>query len=67
MNKDFLSAMGAARSKGLATGTEWPGEIVSDFDGWEKKDLEYYVRESLTTSPPDQLVARAAAMTRPSK
>lgn len=67
MNKDFLSAMGASRTKGLVEGTEWPGEVISDFEGWEKKDLEYYVRECMTSTPPEQLYARVGGLTKEKK
>ena len=67
MNKDFLSAMGAARLKSLVEGTEWPGEVISDFDGWEKKDLEHYVRECMEASPPELLRSRVAELTKPKK
>lgn len=49
--KDFMGAMGAAGKKGLAVGAEWPGEVVSDFPGWEVKTLEDYVRPVLTGKP----------------
>ena len=51
MMKDFFSAMGAASKRGLAFGVEWPGEVVSDFPGWQKRTLEYYVEECLGQEP----------------
>jgi hypothetical protein len=48
LKKDVFSAMGAASQKGLAAGTEWPGEVVSSFPGWQQKTLEDYVKRAMT-------------------
>jgi hypothetical protein len=51
LHRDFFGAMGAASKKGLAVGTDWPGEVVSDFPGWQKKTLENYVEECMASEP----------------
>jgi hypothetical protein len=51
LHRDFVGAMNAASKKGLAVGVKWPGEVVSEFPGWQKRGLEDYVQESLASSP----------------
>jgi hypothetical protein len=51
LQKDLFSAMGAASRKGLAVGVKWPGEIVSEFPGWQERTLRDYMDECLAMEP----------------
>ena len=41
----LMQAMRAGRTKGLATGTRWPGEKIQEFKGWEAKSLAEWIKQ----------------------